>query len=215
MMEDLEQKLIEAMEVLNEDRLMEYATRLFHEGYNFFSMQNLLNKGVGRVGKLFESGEYFIADLMFSGVLYNQVLELYYQKFSAVEHPKLGTVMIAVMKNDIHDIGKNIICNVLRTEGFQVIDLGVDVDCHTIVEAVRAHKPDILALTGVMTYSRDEMKNTVDELVRQGLRDQVAVIIGGTCVNDDSKDEVGADACTRDPLKTVFFCQKTVVEKYD
>lgn len=206
----LKDELISAMECLDEEVVLQCAKQLFEEGYDYYAIQELLNIGVQKVGQLFENGVYFIADLIESGMLYKEVLESFYKEMADLSRPTIGKVVVAVMENDIHDIGKNIICSVLRGEGFEVIDLGIDIPPQTIVDHVKAYNPDILALSGVMSSSIEGMKKTVDYLIREGLRSDVAVIVGGTCIDSSSQKQVGADACTKDPMETIAFCKKVV-----
>lgn len=181
---------------------------LLNQGYDYFQIQRLLNIGIKKVGELFESGEYFIADLMFSGVLYNEVLEHFFHDMEIQGVVTQGTILVAVMENDIHDIGKNILCNVLKSSGFHVIDLGMDISSETIVNAVEKIIPDILMLSGVMASSVEHMAETIALLKKRKLRDQVCVIIGGNCVNSYTQKLVGADACFKDVLDTLEYSKK-------
>lgn len=213
-MNELECQLISAMERLDEAALLASVSRLLDHGCDYFHMQYLLNAGMKRVGDIFEAGEYFIADLMFSGVLYNEVLDIICNEMDVRNADLQGTILIAVMENDIHDIGKNILSSVLRASGFQIIDLGMDVSAEKIVDAVEKRKPDILMLSGVMDFSVNSMKETIRLLAERGLRDQVCVVVGGNCVNSHTQKQVGADACFKDVLDTLEYSKKIVGDKY-
>lgn len=210
---ELENRLIHAMEALDEEVVMECACKLQKGILTFYQIQVPLNEGMKRVGKLFEAGEYFIADLMFSGILYNQVIQLYAMEDEEILKENCITVMMAVTQNDIHDIGKDIIASILRAEGFRIIDLGVDVGIEEIIKNIKKYEPAVLILSGTMSYSIDEMKHIIEMLSQENLRDKVEVLIGGTSVNDNGSIDVGADACSIEPMETVMFCRKVMVEK--
>lgn len=213
-MTELDCQLISAMERLDEAALLASVSQLLDHGCDYFHMQYLLNAGMKRVGDLFEAGEYFIADLMFSGVLYNEVLAIICNEMDVQSAGLQGTILIAVMENDIHDIGKNILCSVLRASGFHIIDLGMDVSAEKIVDAVESARPDILMLSGVMDFSVNSMKKTIGLLEERGLRNQLSVVVGGNCVNARTQEQVGADACFKDVLDTLEYSKKVVGDKY-
>jgi methylmalonyl-CoA mutase cobalamin-binding domain/chain len=114
-----------------------------------------------------------------------------------------GRLVIGTVKGDIHDIGKNIVATLLRCEGFEVLDLGVDVPVETFVEQARDSGARLLALSGLLTPAFDAMKETVDALAGAGLRPDVKVIIGGGPVNQSVVEFTGADAWGRDAAGAV------------
>ena len=125
----------------------------------------------------------------------------------------LGRIVIGVAQNDIHDIGKDIVVTMLRAEGFDVIDLGVDVKPERFVYAVETYHPDILLMSGLMGYTVNCMRQVVAILEERGLRRQVAVLVGGSVVNESTRDYVGADAACKDPLHTLQFCRDVVAAR--
>ena len=120
----------------------------------------------------------------------------------------MGTFVIGTVSGDIHDIGKNIVVNLLRSHGFKVIDLGVDVPTEKFVELVRESGTKVLGLSALLNSTYPEMKNVIEALKEAGLRDQVKVIIGGTITSEAVREYTGADAYARDAQTGVTFAKK-------
>ncbi len=117
-----------------------------------------------------------------------------------------GKFVIATVKGDIHDIGKNIVNLLLKGAGYEVQDIGIDVPEDRIVETVRTEKPDFLGLSALLTTTMTEMPVVINALKEAGLRDKVKVLIGGAAVSDEYAREIGADAFGGDAfqaLKTI------------
>ena len=110
----------------------------------------------------------------------------------------MGKVLIGTVEGDIHDIGKNIVVSVLEANGYDVIDLGVDVPPAKFVEAIKEHNPQVVGLSGLLTEAIGPRKETVDAIKDAGLRDKVKVIIGGGVVDEEISDYVGADGWAND-----------------
>ena len=119
--------LVDAMTELDEDLVMDYVQKMIQQGVSISAIQMCMNIGVTNVGKKFENGEYFIADLIVSGMIYRDALRLLSPMMSTNRLMPIGRVVIGVVEGDIHDIGKDIVVSLLRAEHFEVIDLGVDV----------------------------------------------------------------------------------------
>ena len=163
-------------------------------------------KGMGEVGKLFEEGEYFVGDLIYAGEIMTDAVEILKPLLSAGEGSSAKAKMIlCTVKDDLHDIGKNIVRSMLEAGGFDVIDLGIDVAPEKIIETVNAENIKIVALSGVLTLALDSMKNTIAAIKAAGLND-VKVIIGGCPVTADAAAAMGADEWAYSPQKTVKVC---------
>ena len=158
---DLSQTLITAMADLNEDLVVETVRNMIAAGQSSEQIQYDLNTGIAAVGTRFEQGEYFIADLIVSGMIYRSaLLEQEPLRPESAPRPR-GKVIIGVVAGDIHDIGKDIIVSLLRAERFDVVDLGIDVKPERFIHAVRNYEPDILLLSGVLSTAQDSMAKTV------------------------------------------------------
>lgn len=210
---ELKQMTVRAMEDLDEAVLMDCVEKLQEEGIDCRQLETLLQEGMKGVGRKFEAGEYFLADLIMSGELFKDIMEKVCQeKEQEMPGESLGLILLGVMEGDIHDIGKDIVSQTLQTEGFQVIDLGVDVAPETFLEAALKYQPDIIALSGVMGFCVDKMQKIITLLKENGIRDKVKVVVGGSCMTQEFCRLLGADGYTDDPLENVALCKK-IMEK--
>jgi 5-methyltetrahydrofolate--homocysteine methyltransferase len=145
------------------------------------------------VGKLFESEEYFVPELLLSARAMKAALEVIGPLLAKSGAQPTGRVVIGTVKGDLHDIGKNLVASMLRGGGFEVFDLGADVEPARFAEAVDSHGADIIALSALLTVTMSAMKTTMEELRRTGVRQRVRVMIGGAPVTQQYSDEIGAD----------------------
>lgn len=210
---ELKQMTVRAMEDLDEAALMDCVEKLHEEGIDCRQLGTLLQEGMKGVGKKFEAGEYFLADLIMSGELFKDIMEKVCQEQEqGMPEESLGVVLLGVMEGDIHDIGKDIVRQTLQTEGFRVIDLGVDVAPEIFLEAALKYQPDIIALSGVMGFCVDKMQKIITLLKENGIRDKVKVVVGGSCMNQELYKFLEADGYTDGPMENVALCKK-IMEK--
>lgn len=203
------EKLASAMGELDEETMVEMLNEVMADGgKDADKAMEACQKGMDTVGKLFEDGEYFVGDLIYAGELMTQAVEILKDALVSGEGGDTKTKMIlCTVKDDLHDIGKNIVKAMLEANGFDVLDLGIDTPVETIVETVKKENIKIVALSGVLTLAIDSMKATVDALKTEGL-DDVKVIIGGAPVSEEAKSVTGADAWAHNPQKTVQVCKE-------
>jgi len=202
--------LVRNVEQLDEENSIKLAKKALDEGIDPLYLLDLMNEGMKRVGKLYDCKDYYIADLIMSGLIFRQVLELEEMTnfFHETYDKKIGKVLIGTVKGDIHDIGKDIFKYMLEAYGFEVIDLGVDVSSEIFVKNVEKHNPDIVALSGVLTSTVDEMKEIVDSLLKAHLRDKVKIIIGANHLTQDTFRFIGADSYATDASVGAKVCSK-------
>ncbi|AFM41749.1 putative cobalamin binding protein [Desulfosporosinus acidiphilus SJ4] len=204
--------LLRFVEQLDEENAIKLANEALLEGINPIYLLDVMNEGMRRVGKLYDSKDYYIADLIMAGLIFRQVLEL--EKMTEFFHrtcdKKVGKVVIGTVSGDIHDIGKDIFRHMLEAYGFVVIDLGVDVSREVFVKNVEKHKPDILALSGVLTSTVKEMREVVNSLKESGLRDKVKIIIGANHLTLDSFKYIGADSYATDASEGAKVCREWI-----
>ncbi len=205
----MEEQLIQAMENLDEDLVVKTIQSLREKGFDYLSIQDLLNQGMQRVGDHFARGEYFLADLMVSGLIYRKVMEKWIEEHGK-SPGKAGKILIGVMKDDIHDIGKDIVCSILRANDFEVIDLGVDVETERFVEAAKEHHPDIIALCGAMWFVEEEMQQAIALFEENGLRKHAKIIIGGACLTSAGIASIPADGYSLNASGAANLCRKIV-----
>ncbi len=201
-------KLAEAMGELDEDTVVEILNGVMEDGgTEAQAAMDACQAGMNKVGDLFEEGEYFVGDLIYAGELMKQAVSILKSGLITGGGTAMGRMLMCTVKDDLHDIGKNIVISMLEASGFEVLDLGIDVPAEKIVEAVKENDIKIVALSGVLTLAIDSMKNTVDALKANGL-DDVKVIIGGAPVGEGTAEVVGADAWGRSPQDTVRICRE-------
>lgn len=168
--------------------------------------------GMNTVGKLFEDGEYFVGDLIYAGELMSDAVEVLKPLLAAGEGANVKARMIlCTVKDDLHDIGKNIVRSMLEASGFDVLDLGIDVSPETIVDTARSENIKIVALSGVLTLALDSMRSTIRAFRDAGM-DDVKIIIGGCPVTEDAANAMGADEWAYSPQKTVKVCSAWAAE---
>jgi methanogenic corrinoid protein MtbC1 len=121
-----------------------------------------------------------------------------------------GKVVIGTVEGDIHDIGKNIVTFMLDVNGFEVLDLGVDVPAQKFVEAIRDFQPQVVGLSGFLTLAFEVMKETVEAINTAGLRNEVKIMIGGGQVNEEIRKYAGADAYGKDAMAAVNLAKQWI-----
>lgn len=216
-MKDFSQKkdlLINYVEQLDEEKVLELAGELLDEGMDPLELLAHMNEGMNRVGKLYESKDYYIADLIMAGLIFRQVLEL--DKMNSHfkrQRKKIGKVLLGTVKGDIHDIGKDIVRGMLEANGFEVFDLGVDVPEELFLKKAEEYKPDIVGLSGVLTHTVDTMKGVINAFAVAGLREQVKFIVGGNHLTEDACKYIGADSFARDASLAVKKCLEWINSK--
>ncbi|MGD0479198.1 MAG: corrinoid protein [Terracidiphilus sp.] len=156
-------------------------------------IQESMVPAMDEVGRLFESEEYFVPELLLAGRAMKGAMELLKPLLTAAGQKMAVRVVIGTVKGDLHDIGKNIVASMLEGGGFEVIDLGTDVSPENFVTAVVERKPHVVCMSALLTVTMPAMKLTIDALQTAGLRTQVKVLIGGAPVTHQYAKEIGAD----------------------
>ncbi len=157
-----------------------------------------LTAGMEVVGEKFASKEYFIPDMLASAEAVGAAMDFLKPYIEKSDVTTKGKFVIATVKGDIHDIGKNIVSIMLKGAGYEVNDLGTDVPTDKIVEVVREYKPDFLGLSALLTTTMVVMGDIIEALKENGLRDKVKILIGGAAVSNEYALEIGADAYCAD-----------------
>jgi methylmalonyl-CoA mutase cobalamin-binding domain/chain len=200
------QSLVEAMRELNEMQVLDIAAELVIQDIPSVEIFDKLLEGVKEVDRLYASGKYFIADLIMAGHIMDSVMRKLLLKPSGEKFGPFGSVVIATVKGDIHELGKNVVTDVLRQNGFEVLDLGVNVAPERIAEAVKERNPDILILSGMLKGSPKYMEETIRAVERAGLRDRLHIVVGGACVTPELTEQMGADAFSADVYGCLKIC---------
>jgi len=198
------QELVTAIVEMREDDAVAVATELLDDGTSPTSVLDACRDAMDVVGQRFETGQCFMPEMILGGEILGQIAEVVKPRMDDVEdsQEKLGTIVFGTVEGDIHDIAKDIVAFMLDTNGFEVIDLGVDVPPQTFVDAVETSGADIVGLSGFLTLAYDPMKATVQALRDAGLED-VKVMVGGGQVDEHIRVYTGADAWGRDAAAAV------------
>ena len=171
------------------------------------SVRDIINKGLTEgmdiVGKKFEAKEYYIPDMLASAEAVGAAMEILEPYLAKSGIKAKGKIIMATVKGDLHDIGKNIVSILLRGAGYTVKDLGNDIEPRVIVDAVKEEKPQFLGLSALLTSTMIHMKDTIQALEESGLRDKVKVIIGGAPVSEEFAQSIGADGYGADGFQAV------------
>jgi 5-methyltetrahydrofolate--homocysteine methyltransferase len=162
-----------------------------------------LTAGMNIVGQKFEAGEYFIPDMLASAQAVGAAMEILEPHLAGSGVSAKAKIIVATVKDDLHDIGKNIVSILLRGAGYTVKDLGNNVDVQVIVDAVREEKPQFLGLSALLTSTMARMADVIQMLEQNGLRDQVKVIVGGAPVSEEFAKSIGADGYGSDGFQAV------------
>jgi dimethylamine corrinoid protein len=160
------------------------------------------------VGKRFQTGEWFLADLIYAGEVAKEVMNLLSPLMQTEVSHSQGTVVIGTVAGDVHDLGKDIFITYARSSGFNVVDLGVDVPADKFVSAVKEHKPLALGMSCLLTSTEKELGKVIGELRKRGLRDKVKVIIGGAALSERTARDVAADAFAPDAITGLDIIKK-------
>jgi 5-methyltetrahydrofolate--homocysteine methyltransferase len=166
-----------------------------------------LTKGMSLVGDKFEAGEYFIPDMLASAEAVGAAMEMLAPYLEGSGIKSKGKILIATVKGDLHDIGKNIVSILLRGAGYTVKDLGNDIEPEAIVAAVKEEKPEILGLSALLTSTMAHMEDTINALKDAGVRDSVKVVIGGAPVSEEYAQKIGADGYGADGFHAVSLIE--------
>jgi 5-methyltetrahydrofolate--homocysteine methyltransferase len=172
-----------------------------------------LTEGMTIVGQKFEAEEYFIPDMLAAAEAVGAAMEILEPHLTRSGIKPKGKIIVATVKGDLHDIGKNIVSILLRGAGYIVKDLGNDIEPQAIVEAVREEKPEFLGLSALLTSTMLYMGETIKALTESGLRDQVKIIVGGAPVSEEYAGSIGADGYGADGFQAVAIVESLSSEK--
>lgn len=173
-------------------------------------MSEGLVEGMNIIGDMWKQNKVFIPEVLLAARALHGGLAIIKPALDKEQHENAGKVLIGTVKGDIHDIGKNIVAIMLEGAGFEVKDLGVDVPPETFASEIKENKPQILALSALLTTTMKAMEETIKYLEKEGLRDLVKVIVGGAPVNKEFADEIGADGYGKNAMDAVDLARSLV-----
>jgi len=215
-MSEQQKQLIEFIAEMHEEEAVNLANEMLDAGYDPMKLLEHCREGMEIVGKRFESGEYFLPELMLAGEMLTEISKkakpLILESQVEGEATTRGTIVLGTVHGDLHDIGKNIVTFMLDINGYKVIDLGIDVPIDTFIDSIKEHNPTIVALSGFLTLAFDSMKETIEAIQEAGLRDDIKIMIGGGQVDDAIKEYTGADAFGMNAMSAVSLANEWIEE---
>ncbi len=164
--------------------------------------------GMSIVGDRFKVGDMFVPEVLMAARAMHGGMDLIKPLIADVDIPTKGKVVIGTVKGDLHDIGKNLVGMMIESAGYDVINLGADVSPERFIEAVKENNPQFVAMSALLTTTMLSMRDTIEALEEEGLRDKVKVLVGGAPVSQDFADEIGADGYAPDAASATDLCAK-------
>jgi len=171
------------------------ARRAIEQGVNPLKAAQSLTEGIRLVGDRFGTGELFLPDLVCASEVVKNALPVITSEIEKQGKTlkSLGKVVIGTVFGDIHSIGKSMVATLLFASGFEIVDLGINVKGEEFLKAVKEYNPDIVAMSALLTTTIMEQKNVIDGLEKENLRSKVKVIVGGSPINQEFAESIGAD----------------------
>ncbi len=207
-------ELAMALVELKRDEVLETVREKAGRGDDPLRILEECRRGMTIVGDRFQAGEFYLAEMMLAAEIFKGVVEILNPHMEKLRPPKpLGKVVLATLKGDIHDLGKDIVATLLRAQGFEVHDLGVDVLPAVVVDKVKEVEPDFVGFSALITSAFASMKEASELLVESGLRERLKLMVGGGVTTPTVKEHIGADFQTLDAMEGVSYCLQEVGAK--
>jgi methanogenic corrinoid protein MtbC1 len=210
----MSKELVNAIAEMREEEALRLAKEMVEGGSDAMAILGAAREAMDIVGQRYEEENYFLPELILAGVMLEQITDMVKPELAkAAEVESLGKVVMGTVEGDIHDIGKDIVVFMLDVNGFEVLDLGVDVPPQKFVEAIKDFEPQVVGLSGFLNLAYDAMKDTVEAITKAGLRDKVRIMIGGGPMSDMIQEYAGADAYGQDAMAGVSLAKEWVGAK--
>ena len=205
------EKLTVAIADVDEKAALEIFQRMLEAGEDPAEVLEVCRRGMSVVGQRFESGKYFLSEMIMAAEIFNEILGMVRPRLGRIEEKPLGRIVLGTVQGDVHDIGKNIMIAMLEAERFQVIDLGVDVPPEKFIDAIKEYQPDVVGMSGLLTSAIESMKNTVESIRATGLTARIKIVIGGGRADEIAREYTGADAFADNAAKGVEIIKAMIV----
>ncbi|TGE31713.1 corrinoid protein [Desulfosporosinus sp. Sb-LF] len=207
--EEILKKIIEGVQEGDDAQVIEWTGKAVAAGIEPLVVINEgLTKGIQAVGALFGNGTYFLPDLLLGAKAMDAGIKVIEPLMAGQKREFLGRVLMGTVQGDLHEIGKNIVIMMLKTAGFEVLDLGIDVPAKKFIEQTLDFKPDIIGISALLTTTVGRQKEIVELLEEEGLRKKVKVMIGGAPINQNWADTIGADGYAEDASVAVDVAKR-------
>lgn len=210
----MNKELVAAISEIREEEAVHIAQDAIIKGEDPAAILSDCQEAMHIVGDRYEKSEYFLPELIMSGVILKKISDIVKPKMKARTTAKdrigKGKIVLGTVRGDIHDVGKDIVGFMLDVNGFEVHDLGIDVPEEKFVEAVKKLKPQVVALSGFLTYSYDVMKSIITAIEKAGLRKNIKIMIGGGMIDEIVKNYTTADAYGVDAVAAVRLAKQLI-----
>lgn len=191
----------------NKEQVASIVKSMIESGKDAQAIVDELIDGMNEVGVKFKCGDMFVPEVLMSADAMHEGINLVQPLLVGQALRSLGTAIVGTVRGDLHDIGKNLVCMMLESSGFKVLDLGIDVTPEQFVSAVKEHQPAIVGMSALLTTTMMAMKETVDLLTQEGLKEGVKIVIGGAPVSKSFAEQIGADGYAPDAATAVDVCK--------
>jgi len=209
--EEILQKVSEGVLEGDADQVIEWTNKALDAGIAPLAVINDgMTKGIEAVGALFSAGTYFLPDLLLGAKAMDAGIKIIEPLLAEQNREFIGRVLMGTVKGDLHEIGKNIVIMMLKTAGFEVMDLGIDVPSERFIEVAKTYQPDIIGISALLTTTVGRQKEIIDLLQEEGLRKNIKVMIGGAPINQNWADKIGADGYAEDATVAVDVAKKLI-----
>jgi 5-methyltetrahydrofolate--homocysteine methyltransferase len=195
--------ITEAVRDGNSYDIVELVQSILDSGNDPHELFSAMIAGLEKCGILFENGEFFLTDLIMAGEAFTKGMEILEPHLAQTSIENAGKVLLGTVAGDVHDIGKNLVGFLLKSAGFEVIDIGTDIDTKRFLQAVKEHQPDVLGMSALLTTTMLGMEDVIKSMDEEGLREKTKVIIGGGPVSKHFAEQIGADAYASDAVEGV------------
>ena len=191
--------------------MAEKTNAALEEGHTAEEILNLgLMPGMDHIGEEFKAGIIFVPEVLRSAKAMQEAMNIIRPILVETGAEPSGRIILGTVQGDLHDIGKNLVGMMCEGAGFEVIDLGRNVDAETFIKAIDEHKPHILGMSALLTTTMISMDRTIKALIEAGKRESVKVMVGGSPVNQDFADRIGADGYASNAAAATDLAKKLV-----
>lgn len=202
-------RIAEAVRFGRDDEIAKLADEVIAQGIDpSEAIQKGGVRGLDQLGQAFENLEVFLPELMVGGEAMKVLIDKLTPHLGDGKSAFEGKVVIGTAKGDLHDIGKNLVASTLSVNGFNVVDLGVDVSPTAFIEKAQEHGADIIAMSSLLTTSAYYLEEVINRLAEDGLRDKFKVIVGGGPIRPEFAEKIGADGYARTSAGAVRVCKQ-------
>lgn len=209
--EEILRELAEGVVDGDEEKVEEFTNLAVAEGIDPLEIINEgLTKGIDIVGQNFAAGKFYLPDLLLGAKSMEAGIKILEPLLEGKDREFFGKVLMGTVEGDLHEIGKNIVIMMLKTSGFEVLDLGIDVPASKFIEQTKAYKPDIIGISALLTTTIGRQKEIIELLEEEGLRKSVKVMIGGAPINQAWADKIGAEGYAEDATVAVEVAKKLI-----